>query len=233
MVRFWGLVVMGCWTATAFASSYHWQRGDGVDLFREQFHQAIGELRDAGLPIDAEISNEALEKDLPVLDEGRGDFQRYLEELVLNAEDLRIEGDDGRVQVHMSFLRDQLRFPFGKRSEREYGQAYAVSLARDVRFTVFYSNEVIYASDLTGLQVLVKLPLVPDELTLRQFTFNLQDLRAAVRATAVYDYVELVARASVRLRHFEGIDWFIPVLDALPGFFDGARFRVNPTRPSP
>jgi len=209
---------------TAFAGSYRWQQGQGEAAFRHTFRQAWGEMHSVEAP---------REKDMTILDEdntegGEGAFQRYLEQLVLNAEDLQIEGNDGRLQVHLRFLQDHQHFAFNQDAETGFGQAYAVALARDVRFAVFYSDDMVYANDLTGLQVLVNLPLIPDELDLRQFTFNITTQQAALRATAVYNFVELVARASVRLRHFDGVDWFIPILDSLPGFFEGARFRFNP-----
>ncbi len=160
-------------------------------------------------------------------DDSFGDFERYMETLLLNAEDVQIVGDQGEMRVNMTFASDRLRFPFGERNARSVGDIYAVDLERSVSFRVYYRQGSLYAADLRGMLVQVKLVAVPDTLVLKQFEFNIDNQLAALYASAVYDLIQLVARASVRLRRFEGVDWILPVLDAIPGFLSRARFSID------
>jgi hypothetical protein len=163
-----------------------------------------------------------------IVDDVEGDIERFIEILVLNAEDVTIDGNNGEMRVNMVFSSQHLQFQFQEREAMRFGQIYAMNLDRSVSFRIFYRQGSLYASDLAGFAVLVKLPLIPDDVFLRQLVFEIERQMASLYATAVYNMVSLVARANVRLRRVEGIDWFLPFLGAIPQVLNRARFQVSP-----
>lgn len=162
---------------------------------------------------------------------GPGDpaeVDRFVETIVLNAERVDIQGHNGVLRAHLEFNADRLLLPLQGRDGASYGQAYAVALERVSGFTATYRQGMLIASDVRGLLIQVKFPLISDDVRLRRFTFSIENQMAAIYASAANGWVELVARASLRFRRFEGVDWFLPFLELLPAFLRDIVFRPRP-----
>ncbi|MEW6056311.1 MAG: hypothetical protein AB1540_06825 [Bdellovibrionota bacterium] len=154
------------------------------------------------------------------------DIDRYLAILVEHVEDLKITPVKGRTRVELFLFPQSFTIELQPESEAKEGQIYEVRLKQKTSFELSMHRDSLIIDRIQGFTAHLNLPVVPDGVSLRKLRLDTSTEMLTIWASAVGGTVRVVAKADVRMRRFEGVDWVHTLLRNFPLFMGGAVFRV-------
>ena len=143
------------------------------------------------------------------------EIDNYMQELVDRLDSLQITRAKGRMLVDV-WLTSTSRFALRSVKKAKTGQPYSVDLGRHLHFEISMARESITLGKVRGLTVQIKLPVVPDGVTVRKVRLDTSTEQITITAGAIHDLIGVVGKANVRARKFSGVDWLATIFKNAP-----------------
>ena len=218
-------------SSQAFGFTYEWSKENMTqEQLRNAFSVAMEEMQNSWDYSEknqdqARSETQSKQNTLNVRVEGPSEIERYFDEILLNAENVVIEGNSGELHVDLTFPHSGHLIALSSRSDADYGSVYALRFLRTARFKLYYQQGHFIIDEFQGIELLAKLPIVSDLVRLRQLSFDVQRQIALFSVTVADNFVNLVATVNVRFRSLVGYQYDLPFLSDLPNALRNVRFR--------
>jgi hypothetical protein len=131
----------------------------------------------------------------------------------------------GALNIRMGFDISAQQILFTQRNLVNFGAAYGFRLSERVSLKARAVPGYIYLYDITGIAVLAKIPLVSDRVYIKEIRVDINTGETYVSARALGGVVPIMARGNMRLREFDGAEWFMPLIEAIPELFSTVNLR--------
>ncbi len=144
------------------------------------------------------------------------ELDKYMQELVDRLDSIAVTRGKGKMLVDVWLLSDSVRFSLRDVKKSKSGQPYAVDLTRHLHLEISMKRDSVTLDKIRGLTIQIKLPVVPDGVTPRKVRLDTSNETLTISAGAIKGLIEVVARADVRARKLNGVDWLATILKNAP-----------------
>lgn len=135
------------------------------------------------------------------------DIDYYFQTVIDHLDSITVDRSDGKMKVDVLLVQKKLVVPIRPKRQAKRGQPYEIRLKRKLHFEISMHKDWLFIEKISGIKLLVKLPIVPDGVYPRSLVFDSNTETLRINAGVVGGAVRLVVKIDVRSRRFKGIDW--------------------------